>query len=115
VIRGTDWEGYLMRRFGIPRSQATGAPPFSYQWQSNEVNLADNGRISGSQTATLSINPVQVADTGPYQVVITNGYGSITSDIAMLTVTAVGAAPRITSQSAIRQMPRACRPLSYPL
>jgi uncharacterized repeat protein (TIGR03803 family) len=75
-----------------------GAPPMYYQWQFGGTNLSDNSRISGSQANTLSINPVQSADQGTYQVIITNIYGSATSTPAMLTVTTVGVAPQITSQ-----------------
>jgi uncharacterized protein YjbI with pentapeptide repeats len=75
-----------------------GAPPLSFQWQLNGTNLFDNGRINGSQTASLSFNSVQSSDAGSYQIVITNAYGSITSAPAMLTVTTVGVAPVITSQ-----------------
>jgi hypothetical protein len=75
-----------------------GAPPMYYQWQSNGTNLADNSRISGSLTTNLTINPVQFSDGGPYQVIITNAYGSVTSNPAMLTVTTNGIAPQISNQ-----------------
>ena len=75
-----------------------GATPLSYQWQFNGTNLADNGRISGSTTATLSINPVQSSDQGSYQIIITNDYDSITSDVAVLTVPTTNSAPQIIGQ-----------------
>jgi uncharacterized repeat protein (TIGR03803 family) len=74
-----------------------GAPLLYYQWQHNNTNLSDGARIIGSLTTNLSINPVQASDQGSYQVIITNAYGSITSDFAMLTVTTVGVKPQITS------------------
>ena len=74
-----------------------GAPPMSYQWQFKGANLSDGGRVNGSLTTTLSINPVQSLDQGAYQIVITNIYGSITSAPAMLTVNSGGIGPVITN------------------
>jgi hypothetical protein len=65
----------------------TGALPLSYQWLFNGTNLADNGRISGSQSNPLSISSAVAGDGGNYQVVITNSFGSVTSGAATLTVT----------------------------
>jgi hypothetical protein len=66
---------------------ATGTLPLAYQWQLNGANLTDNGRIIGSLSNLLSIIGAQVGDAGSYQVIVTNLYGSATSDAALLTVT----------------------------
>ena len=66
---------------------ADGTVPLSYQWQFNAVNLVNGGRISGADTASLSLVNVHSADTGNYTVVVTNAYGSATSQVAVLTVT----------------------------
>jgi hypothetical protein len=66
---------------------ASGEPPFSYQWYKSDVALADGGRIAGTTSATLTINPVQPADDGDYRVVITHTCRSTTSSIAELSVT----------------------------
>jgi hypothetical protein len=79
---------------------ATGTPPLSYQWQLNETNLVDgttiNGStISGSTNVTLYISSAQTNDSGDYRVIITNYWGSVTSSVAVLTVTK---APLLTVQ-----------------
>ena len=58
----------------------------SYQWRKDEVNLADDTRISGSQTPTLTITNVSIDDAGSYTVVITNLAGDVTSTPVDLTV-----------------------------
>ena len=52
----------------------------SYQWQKNSVN------IPLATTATLSLGNVQTADAAAYTVTVTNATGSVTSDVATLTV-----------------------------
>jgi hypothetical protein len=65
----------------------TGSLPVYYQWQTtNGVNLVDNGRITGSQSSTLTITNLQLSDQGGYQVIITNNYGSVTSSVASLVI-----------------------------
>ena len=71
----------------------TGSEPLSYQWQLNGTNLTDgattNGStVSGSTNATLTISAAQTNDSGNYQVTVTNYLGSVTSSVAVLTVTA---------------------------
>ena len=59
---------------------ATGTPTLGYQWKKNGFNLP---------TATLanySIPSTSTNDTGLYLVIVTNGYGSVTSSIASLMV-----------------------------
>jgi len=59
---------------------ATGSPTLTYQWRRNAVNLVDGGAISGAQTATLTLNPADLADNGTtIDCVVTNGCGSATS------------------------------------
>jgi hypothetical protein len=66
---------------------AYGTLPLAYQWQFNGANLADNGRITGSQSSNvLTIAKAQAGDAGGYQVVVSNGSGSITSSVASLVV-----------------------------
>ena len=72
---------------------ATGTPPLFYQWRAGVTNsgiftnLVDAGNISGSATATLTINGATPANTADYLVIITNSSGSITSSVATLVVT----------------------------
>ena len=63
---------------------ATGTAPLSYQWQKDEVNLTDGGRIKGASTSTLSITAVQKSDEGGYTCVVTNTAGTDTSKTSML-------------------------------
>ena len=65
-----------------------GALPLNYQWMSHGTNLLDNAHVSGSQTSTLRITNAQSADNGSYQVVVSNAFGSVTSALAKLTVSA---------------------------
>jgi hypothetical protein len=58
---------------------AGGASPLRYQWQFNGTNLA------GATRTSLTLPDVQLSDGGPYTVVVTNVYGSVTSAPAILT------------------------------
>jgi hypothetical protein len=64
----------------------TGTAPVAYRWRKNGISLADYNRIYGSGTAQLNLNSVQPADAGNYSVVVTNVSGSVTSEVAVLTV-----------------------------
>jgi uncharacterized delta-60 repeat protein len=65
---------------------ALGAAPLSYHWLKNGVLLDDTGNISGAHTAVLSMTNVLGADAGAYAVLVANLSGSVTSQIATLTV-----------------------------
>ena len=65
-------------------ADGNGSP--SYHWQTNAVNLADAGNVSGSGTAVLTVSNVAAANAGNYTVAITNSAGSITSSVAVLSV-----------------------------
>jgi len=68
---------------------ATGDGTLSYQWQKNQVNLANGGHYSGVTTATLTISNADSNDAASYRCVVTGGCGSATSNSATLTVTTV--------------------------
>lgn len=59
--------------FGGLACATTGAPPFSYQWYKNGVE------ISGATGQQLSFSPVTASDLGKYKVRVTNSYGSVVS------------------------------------
>src|SRR5256885_13447838 len=63
---------------------AAGANPLSYEWQKNGTNLA------GAVTASYSIAAAQTNDEGGYRVIVSNAYGSVTSVVAVLSVTPAG-------------------------
>ena len=68
------------------RVTASGGGPFTYQWKRNGLDLSDGDRISGSQTATLTLSNAQPADSGRYWVVVGNAYGMVPSAQAVLGV-----------------------------
>ncbi len=72
-----------------------GASPFTYRWQKNEVDLSNGGNVSGATSSTLLLSPAALADAAGYRVVVTNSFGSITSQVATLTVISP---PIITAQ-----------------
>lgn len=72
---------------------ATGAPPLSYQWRLDGVNLA------GATNANLALNNVQPSAAGNYSVVISNPAGSVASAAALLTVLPTLPVPTLSSFS----------------
>jgi hypothetical protein len=70
---------------------ASGTGTLSYQWRFNGTS------IPGATASTYSITSFQTTDAGTYSVVITNAFGSATSDDAILSITPP---PSITSQPA---------------
>jgi hypothetical protein len=65
---------------------AGGSFPLSYQWRHADLDLVDDGRISGAHSAVLSVGKVLPGDAGAYSVVISNLFGSVTSAPASLIV-----------------------------
>ena len=60
---------------------ASGMAPLSYQWRFNGVNLA------GATLSSYTRANAQFTHSGNYDIVVTNGYGAVTSQVALLTVT----------------------------
>ncbi len=74
---------------------ATGSAPLSYQWRKNSVAIA--GMTSSSYTTPATTT----ADNGAqFTVVLSNSVGSVSSSVAMLTVSAASVPPSITAQPA---------------
>ena len=59
---------------------AQGVAPLSYQWQRNGVD------ILGATTATFAITGVQINQAGDYTVVVSNAFGNLSSEVAVMTV-----------------------------
>lgn len=59
---------------------ASGTPALGYQWRQGGVE------ILGATTTTYSKSGIAVSDSGNYDVVVTNAYGSVTSAVAVVTV-----------------------------
>lgn len=51
-----------------------------YQWQRNGED------IPGATSSTYTIDPVMESDEGEYRCIVSNAAGSVTSDVALLTV-----------------------------
>lgn len=62
---------------------ATGAA-LTYQWRKNGSTLSNGGGVSGATSATLTIDPVGAGGFGHYDVVVTSGCASTTSNPAVL-------------------------------
>jgi len=58
---------------------ATGTLPLSYLWYFNFTNL-----VQSSTNDSLAVSNVSAANVGQYLVVVTNAYGSVTSQVATL-------------------------------
>jgi hypothetical protein len=86
-----------MNRASCPGNSAvlevsvSGTPPFDYQWRKGGTNLADGVSVTGSMSATLTLQNVSESDSATYDVVITNVVGSVTSSPAIFIVTSVPA------------------------
>jgi alpha-tubulin suppressor-like RCC1 family protein len=68
---------------------AIGAQPLSLQAQLNSVNLADDSRVSGTDSSSLCFDPTAFADSGALTLIITNNFGSYTGLVANLSVTPI--------------------------
>ena len=71
---------------------ASGTLPLRYQWYYNT-----NTVLTNATSSILTLTNVQLSDSGGYSVVVTNSYGSVTSSVAQLTVSAA-VAPTIITQ-----------------
>ena len=64
----------------------SGDEPLTYLWRKGALPLSDDGRITGTTTPTLMIDPAELTDTGAYDLQVTNPCGSVISLPTMLTV-----------------------------
>jgi len=60
--------------------EAAGATPISYQWRKDGVT------IPNQTSSYLNVGTVQASDAGVYTVIVSNTYGSVTSNAATITV-----------------------------
>jgi hypothetical protein len=77
---------------------ATGGMPLTYQWIRDGTNLTDGGNISGASSTSLQVSNVQTNDAASYQVIVTNSLGSVTSEVASITIAGAPVAPTISTQ-----------------
>jgi hypothetical protein len=72
---------------------AVGAEPLFFQW------LFNGAILPGLTTSSLVITNVQTNNAGNYQVVVSNSFNSVTSHVAVLTVSSItNSAPMITQE-----------------
>lgn len=64
----------------------TGEGTVSYQWQRNNLDLANGGHVSGATTPTLMLSNTDSTDRGTYRCRITAFCGSLLTGSATLTV-----------------------------
>jgi len=70
----------------LTATETGGTPPLTYQWYKGTAALTDGNELSGSSTTTLTIYPAATNDAGSYRIVVSNGGGSVTSQVATVTV-----------------------------
>ena len=66
-----------------------GAQPLAYQPLLTGVTMTDNGRISGTASASLCFNPTAFEDNGLLTMIVTNDFGSYTGLVANLAITPI--------------------------
>ena len=64
-------------------SLAAGGVPLSYQWFFHGAPLTNNAYVSGAQSNTLTISPLQYANSGVYQLVVSNAWGVATTNVTL--------------------------------
>ncbi len=70
----------------------SGTPPFGYKWRKDGVILTNSPVRTGVTSNVLSITATAVADTGSYDVIVTNAFGTNTSPALYVSVTPIHAA-----------------------
>ena len=65
---------------------AAGASPLAYQWLKDGNRLNDDSGTSGATTPTVTLMGVTGTSAGGYCLVVTNGYGAVTSSVASLNI-----------------------------
>jgi hypothetical protein len=66
---------------------ATGTTPLYYIWYFNGTPLANGGRITGATSNDLNLAYTTAGDTGNYQVIVSNFYGTATSSVVNVEIT----------------------------
>lgn len=72
--------GALYQGQSFSMTVVAAGPALTYQWRKNSANL------SGQTSPTFSASNITVGDSGTYDVVITNSFGSVTSAPVVVTV-----------------------------
>jgi alpha-tubulin suppressor-like RCC1 family protein len=67
-------------------ASATGAFPFYCQWYFNGALLTNSLRVAGANAGSLTISNLRVSDTGNYQLIVSNAFGSVAGPVNGLAV-----------------------------
>lgn len=86
---GTVYVGSPLRLSAL----ASGSAPLAYQWRLDGIPIA------GATDPTYSVPSATLADSGAYDLVVTNSFGATTSLVANVTISAI-VTPQITSAPA---------------
>ena len=70
-------------------TQIAGQSPFFCQWSKDGVIVQDGFHYSGSATPNLVVSNFTSSDAGDYQVVISNSFGVVTSQVVQVTIRSV--------------------------
>lgn len=92
----TNWPGSTAT-FNVT---ATGDATITYRWQTNLIDLANGGQVSGATSSNLTITAVDPSFATTYSVIVSNAVGSATSSVVSLTV--LSNAPAIDSDPLAR-------------
>ena len=65
---------------------ATSPGPLTYQWCKDGTNLSNTPHFTGCLSNSFKVSVAQIVDSGDYSVVLANAAGSVTSQVAVLTV-----------------------------
>jgi glucose/arabinose dehydrogenase len=77
---------------------ATGSAPLTYQWQRNGSD------ISGATASSFAFSPATLADSGAkFRCVVSNAFGSVSSNEATLAITPGANAPRLLTEENTEQ------------
>jgi hypothetical protein len=71
---------------------AAGQDPFSYYWSKDGTVLENGPKYSSADTTNLIVNGFDPVDAGNYQVVVSNAFGMVTSQVVRVAVHCVDAA-----------------------
>ena len=70
---------------------ADGQPPITDAWTENGQPIQNNGHFSGARTPMLAVSNPLLSDSGAYQVVVSNSFGTATSAVLQVTIHCVAA------------------------
>lgn len=76
----------MMNEDVILSAAVAGTAPLTYRWLKDGQSLTNTARLSGADTPMLTNQWLMAADSGSYQLVVSNAYAVVTSQVAQVTV-----------------------------